>query len=64
MKLLVWKAVNKKTKGQSLAEYGLILGLVSIAAIAALTFMGAELTNIMNRINNTLSAAQANMIVR
>lgn len=48
---------RKKVKGQSLAEYGLILGLVSIIAIAALQTMGGEISNIMNNINTALSGA-------
>ncbi len=48
---------GKKSKGQSLAEYGLILGLVSIIAIAALSSMGTEISGIMEKINGSLSAA-------
>lgn len=56
VQLEVWKAVrkNKAKKGQSLAEYGLILGLIAVVAIAALTTMGGEIQNILNKINAEL----------
>ena len=33
-------------EGQGLAEYGMILGLASVAAVAALTVLGASLLNL------------------
>ncbi len=33
-------------EGQGLAEYGMILGLASIAAVAALTVLGSSLINL------------------
>jgi Flp pilus assembly pilin Flp len=44
-----------KRKGQSLAEYGLILGLVSVVAIVSLQAMGGQVTRILGQINNTLN---------
>jgi pilus assembly protein Flp/PilA len=40
----------RNEKGQGMAEYALILVLVSIAAIAALTALGGSITDVFNRI--------------
>ena len=58
----VWLASKKKKeKGQSLAEYGLILGLIAVVCIAALTTMGGQLQDILNQITDALSTAQDSM---
>ncbi len=44
----------RNEKGQGMAEYALILVLVSIAAIAALTALGGSITDVFNRIVATL----------
>jgi pilus assembly protein Flp/PilA len=44
----------RNEKGQGMAEYALILVLVSIAAIAALTALGESITGVFNRIVATL----------
>jgi len=44
-------------EGQGMAEYGLILALVAVAAIAALTAMGGGLDTIMTGISETLGDA-------
>lgn len=49
MKLL--KAILKDENGQGMVEYGLILGLISIAAIAAIVLIGPK-------IKETFSAAE------
>jgi pilus assembly protein Flp/PilA len=36
-------AFLKDEEGQALAEYGLILGLIAVVAIAALTLLGAAI---------------------
>ena len=37
-------ALYKSEEGQALAEYGLILGLIAVVAIAALTLLGTALS--------------------
>ncbi len=37
-------AFFKSEEGQALAEYGLILGLIAVVAIAALTLLGTALS--------------------
>ena len=47
----------KDEEGQALAEYGLILGLIAIVAIAGLTVLGTALTGTLDSIGNTISGA-------
>jgi pilus assembly protein Flp/PilA len=47
-------AVYKDQEGQALAEYGLILGLVALVAIAALTLLGTRITGKLGSINTAL----------
>jgi pilus assembly protein Flp/PilA len=41
-------------EGQGLAEYALILALIAIVAIAALIFMGSQVSDKMSVIGSTL----------
>ena len=43
--------------GQTLVEYGLILALISIVAIAALSLIGTNVTAVFNSIAGDLSSA-------
>jgi pilus assembly protein Flp/PilA len=45
----------KREEGQGLAEYALIIVLVSIAVVAALTLVGDEINNVFNSIQEQLS---------
>lgn len=49
---------GKKSKGQSLVEYGLILALVSVIAIGVLSTMGTQIRNTVSTINTQLQQAQ------
>lgn len=40
--------------GQGLAEYALILALISIAAIVAVTFMGTSINTVLSDLGNAL----------
>ncbi len=42
--------------GATMIEYGLIAALVSVAAIAALTFLGTSLTKIFNNVAAILTS--------
>jgi len=48
---------KKKTKGQSLVEYGLILALVSVVAITVLQTMGEQIKDTVENVTNKLENA-------
>ncbi len=48
---------KKKTRGQSLVEYGLILALVSVVAITVLQTMGKQIKTTVNQVSNQLKQA-------
>lgn len=47
----------KEEGGQGMAEYGLIIALVAIAAIAGLTALSGGLKNIFDKVTGTLNDA-------
>ena len=55
LKLYLWiRNLLADEEGQTMAEYALILVLVSIVAIVALTLMGTQINTIFNTIKNEL----------
>lgn len=44
-------------RGQALAEYGLILGLIAVVALAALTVLGIAVTDKIQQIADALPAS-------
>jgi pilus assembly protein Flp/PilA len=46
----------RREEGQAMVEYALILGLVSVVAIAALTIIGTQVDAIFDAIGNALLA--------
>ncbi len=58
--LQVWMASRKKReKGQSLAEYGLILALVAVFCIAALQLLGGSITTMLNNLSGAINQVAA-----
>jgi pilus assembly protein Flp/PilA len=51
-KVLSWL---RRDEGQTLVEYALIVGLVSIAAIVIMIAMGGEIGNVFQKITDVLS---------
>lgn len=47
----------KDEEGQALAEYGLILGLIAVIAIAALGFLGVAISGKLGSITGALGGA-------
>lgn len=47
----------REEEGQSLVEYGLILGIISVALIAGLGAIKANLINIFQTVSKSLSQA-------
>jgi pilus assembly protein Flp/PilA len=56
MRLLV---LARNEEGQALAEYGLILGLIAIAAIVALTALGLALAGQLQSVSDALPGGGA-----
>jgi pilus assembly protein Flp/PilA len=48
--------VCREEDGQGLAEYALILALIAIVAIAALLFMGSQVSSKLSVIGSTLQS--------
>jgi pilus assembly protein Flp/PilA len=51
LRVMTW---TRREKGQTLVEYALIVGLVSIAAIVIMVLMGTEIGNVFTKITTQL----------
>jgi Flp pilus assembly pilin Flp len=45
---------DRDERGQGLAEYALILGLIAVISIAALVFIGTAISSVLSHIGATL----------
>ncbi len=53
--LMNWLSARlDKEEGQGLAEYALILALIAVIAIAALVFLGTQISGILDSIGQSL----------
>ena len=50
----VLAALRHDEEGQGLAEYALILALIAIVAIAALIFLGGQVSGILNTVGKSV----------
>jgi pilus assembly protein Flp/PilA len=51
------RARLEREEGQALVEYALILGLVSVVAIALLAAVGENITDLLARVTDALASA-------
>lgn len=56
----VWMATRSrnKSKGQSLAEYGLILALIAVVCITALTTLGSNVKTMLTGLAGTIAGVK------
>ena len=47
----------RREEGQALVEYALILGLISVVAIALLTAVGTDVSQILSQVSTALASA-------
>ena len=50
----------KNTKGATAIEYGLIAALIAVAAIAAMTTLGTQLSKTFNNVSSSMKASSGN----
>lgn len=48
------KTAIRGEEGQGLAEYALILFFIAVVAIAALTFLGSDISSLLSQVANSL----------
>jgi Flp pilus assembly pilin Flp len=48
------RAAIRAEEGQGLAEYALILFFIAVVAIAALTFLGSDISSLLSQVANSL----------
>jgi pilus assembly protein Flp/PilA len=51
------RARAEREEGQALVEYALILGLISVVAIALLTAVGTDVSQILSKVSTALQSA-------
>ena len=49
---MLFKFLDRDEQGQGLAEYALILALIAIVAIAALVFLGGQISAILSQVGS------------
>lgn len=47
--------LNNNEEGQGMAEYGLILALVAVAAAAAFTLLSDQISTLISTVNSSMS---------
>jgi len=50
-----WFAARDEESGQTLVEYALIIAIIALGAIAALTFLRNQISDLFNRTGSSLS---------
>ena len=52
--------LRRVDRGQGLAEYALIIGLIAIVSIVALLFMGSQVNDKLSVIGSTIESVRVN----
>ena len=50
----LWARIEREEAGQGLSEYALILFFIAVVAIAALTFLGSDISSLLSHVANDL----------
>lgn len=53
----IMRRLVQEEEGQGMVEYGLIIALVSVAAVALLTTVGTDIGSVFTKISGKLTAA-------
>jgi pilus assembly protein Flp/PilA len=48
------RALRRGEEGQTMAEYGIVLAVITLAVIAAITLLGGNISNALNSVANVL----------
>jgi pilus assembly protein Flp/PilA len=57
-RITTWAMTAREEAGQGLVEYALILVLVSIVAIATLSLLGVDVSNVFTDVSTEINAVQ------
>ena len=55
-KLYVWLMSRRPEKGQDLAEYALLIGLIALIVILAVTLLGEQISSVFSRIASNMTS--------
>jgi len=55
------KALLVEEQGQGMTEYGLVLGLIAVAVVAALIALRGHIVNLFNNAENTVDTGVSSM---
>lgn len=54
MSKFLYKFLPKGEKGQDLAEYGMLIGLIALIVVGAVTLVGTDINDVFTAISNAL----------
>lgn len=58
VRLMGWLgSLLRHERGQTMVEYGLIVGLVALGSVLAITFLGGRISEALNNIGNAINVA-------
>lgn len=58
VRLMGWLgSLLRQERGQTMVEYGLIVGLVALGSVLAITFLGGRISEALNNIGDAINVA-------